>query len=211
MKARDFLYLIWAAWIFAQTSTSLPAQEQTRSEASSDRPTETTPGAPTQISKPTLADFSWLTGRWQGTWGPRTAQQTWGASKAGAMVGTFQLAQGDKTLVVELFTLIENASGIKLYLRHFTPSLTAWEKSEPITLYLESSDGRSFFFTNLVDGEPKREVITQVDADTYIARSEIVPEKGDAQATEITYHRVLEGPSTKRRGSKSASQPNHQP
>jgi len=119
------------------------------------------------------------------------------------MLGTFQLAEGDKTLVLELFTVVEDTNGIKLYLRHFTPSLTSWEKPGPTTLNLETADANSIVFVNTVDGEPKQDVITRVDVDTYISRSEIVPEKGDPQVTEITYHRVFDGPPPKHHGSKS--------
>jgi hypothetical protein len=140
-------------------------------------------------AKPTLADFGWLAGRWQGTWGPRVAQQVWTSPKAGVMLGTFQLAENDKTLVLELFTLVEDADGITFHLRHFTPSLVAWEKPGPTVLNLTTADPKMILFENRADGQPKRTVITRIDADTYISRSEIVPEQGDTQVTEITYHR----------------------
>jgi uncharacterized protein DUF6265 len=147
--------------------------------------------------KPTLGDFAWLAGRWQGAWGPRIAHQTWTAPKAGVMTGTFQLAENDKTLVLELFTVVDGPDGIKFHLRHFTPSLVAWEKPGPTVLDLASADAKSIVFENPVDGQPKRTTITRVDADTYIARSEVVPEKGDPQVTEITYHRQKEAPPPK--------------
>jgi Domain of unknown function (DUF6265) len=149
---------------------------------------------PPAAPKTTLADFAWLAGRWQGSWGPRTAQQVWTAPKAGVMLGTFQLAENDKTLVLELFTIAEDSDGIKFHLRHFTPSLVAWEKPGPTVLNLASADSKSIVFENPVDGQPKRTVITRIDADTYISRSEVVPEKGDLQVTEITYHRQKEAP-----------------
>jgi hypothetical protein len=139
--------------------------------------------------KTTLADFAWLAGRWQGSWGPRVAQQIWTAPKAGVMMGTFQLAENDKTLVLELFTVVEEPDGIKFHLRHFTPSLVQWEKSGPTVLNLASADSKSIIFENPLDGQPKRTIIQRVDTDTYISRSEIVPEKGDLQVTEITYRR----------------------
>ncbi len=142
--------------------------------------------------KVALADFAWLAGRWQGSWGPRVAQQVWTAPKAGVMMGTFQLAENDKTLVLELFTVVEESGGIKFHLRHFTPSLVAWEKPGPTVLNLASADAKSIVFENSLDGQPKRTIITRVDADTYISRSEVVPEKGDLQVTEITYHRQKE-------------------
>lgn len=144
--------------------------------------------------KVALADLAWLAGRWQGSWGPRVAQQVWTAPKAGVMMGTFQLAENDKTLVLELFTVVEGSDGIKFHLRHFTPSLVAWEKPGPTVLNLESADAKSIVFENPLDGQPKRTIIRRVDADTYISRSEVVPEKGDVQVTEITYHRQPEAP-----------------
>jgi hypothetical protein len=36
---------------------------------------------------------------------------------------------------------------------------------------------------------PKRAIFTRIDADTFTARSELVPESGDPQVIEITYHR----------------------
>ena len=145
-------------------------------------------------AKATLADFAWLAGRWQGFWGPRAAQQVWTAPKAGVMMGTFQLAENDRTLVLELFTVVEEPGGIKFHLRHFTPSLVAWEKPGPTVLNLASLDPKSIAFENPLDGQPKRTVFTRVDADTYISRSEVVPEKGQVQVTEITYHRQKEVP-----------------
>ncbi len=153
--------------------------------------------APTEPAKPSLADFAWLAGRWQGAWGPRVAQQVWTAPKAGVMLGTFQLAEGDKTLVLELFTLVEGPNGIEFHLRHFTPALITWEKSSPTVLKLASLDPKVATFENPVDGQPKHAIFTRVDADTYVSRSEIIPEKGDIQVTEITYHRQFDGPPPK--------------
>jgi hypothetical protein len=110
------------------------------------------------------------------------------------MLGTFQLAENDKTLVLELFTLVEDSDGIKFHLRHFTPSLVAWEKPGPTVLNLTSADPKIIVFENPTDGEPKRTVITRIDADTYISRSEIVPRQGDTQVTEITYRRQKDNP-----------------
>ncbi len=185
---------------FAQNPTGAGTQsvlvqpvDSTRANAGSaagENPHPTTP-------KPTLAELSWLAGRWQGAWGPRVAQQTWDAPKAGVMLGTFQLAENDKTLVLELFTVVDSPDGIKFHLRHFTPSLVAWEKPGPTILDLASADAKSIVFENPVDGQPKRTTITRVDADTYISRSEVIPEKGDPQVTEITYHRQKEPPPTR--------------
>jgi Domain of unknown function (DUF6265) len=141
-------------------------------------------------AKPTLADFAWLAGRWQGVWGPRIAQQVWMPPKGGVMLGMFQTVDNGATLVIELFAIVERPNGISLYFRHFTPTLEPWETSKATLLRLASSTPKAIEFDNPVNGQPKRAIIRKIDADTYVSRSEIVPDKGgDTQIVEITYHR----------------------
>jgi Domain of unknown function (DUF6265) len=142
-----------------------------------------------QATRSSLADFSWLEGTWRGEWGPRTAEQVWLAPQAGGALGIFRLMENDKTLVIELFTLVENSSGIDFYLRHFTPQLIPWEKSDATLLHLASRSDTKFEFENPANGMPKRTILTRLDADTFVARSEIIPESGEIQVVEITYHR----------------------
>jgi Domain of unknown function (DUF6265) len=138
---------------------------------------------------PALSDFAWLEGRWRGEWGSRVAEQTWLGPKAGEMTGVFRLVEGDKVLVLELFSLTEKPEGISFYFRHFTPELLPWEKSDATVLKLETLDPKKAVFVNPVNGEPKRTSMVRVDADTYTARSEIEPEHGEPQGIEITFRR----------------------
>ncbi|HKV05708.1 MAG TPA: DUF6265 family protein [Candidatus Acidoferrales bacterium] len=187
-----------AIFLLAGLAVDTRAQQPTGAGTTSAPPAAQAP-APAPAAKATLADFGWLVGRWQGSWGPRVAQQVWMPPKAGVMLGTFQLTEDDKTLVLEVMTLVEQADGIELRLRHFTPSLFPWEKPGPIVLRFASSDSKGAVFQNPVDGQPKREVLTRIDADTYVMRSEVVPEKGEIQVTEITYRRQSEAaPSRKK-------------
>jgi hypothetical protein len=105
------------------------------------------------------------------------------------MLGTFRLVENDKTLVIELFVLLEKAGVVEFRLRHFTPDLLPWEKTGATVLLLASHDPMNAIFENPVNGQPKHAIITRIDGDTYVSRSEIVPEKGDTQTVEITYHR----------------------
>ena len=137
----------------------------------------------------TLNDLAWLQGQWSGNWGPRLATQTWSAPRAGTMLGTLQIVENNKTLVVEFVTISETPTGIEYRLLHFTPSLAQWEKSGPARLGLMSMDLKKFVFQNQSDGEPQQIVLTRTDPDTYVDHSEILPENGDPQATEITFRR----------------------
>lgn len=145
--------------------------------------------SPVQVKKFTLADFTWLSGRWQGQWGPRIAEQVWTPAKAGMMLGTYRIIENDETLVIELLALSESQHGIEYRIRHFTPTLAPWEKSGSIVLNLASMDMKRIVFENPIDGQPKHAILDRVDEDTYVLRSEIIPAEGDAQVVEITFRR----------------------
>ena len=142
-----------------------------------------------RVQRPQLDQFGWLEGQWRGEWGSRTAEQTWLAPKAGEIAGLLRVIEREKTLVLELFSFVEKPEGIQFYLRHLTPELLPWEKSDATTLNLEGVDETKATFTNPVNGEPKRLIFTRVDADTYVQRSEIEPADGEPQVIEITFHR----------------------
>jgi hypothetical protein len=190
-----FLFVFGAAFAFSASSPATSAQQsaaagspaQAASSAGPDA--AATPTPPQSLPSPKLLDFAWLEGRWRADWGPRVAEQVWTAPKAGMMLGDFRVIENDKVLVIELFTLVEKSGGISLYVRHFTPELVPWEKSDATLLNLAAAEAKKFAFENPANGRPKRAIFTRIDNDTYTARSEIVPEKGDPQVIEITYHR----------------------
>lgn len=178
----------------AQSSAQTAAKETSQAPTSKQQAPAAAPQQAPTAAHPTLANLAWLEGRWRGDWGPRVAEQVWMAPKAGMMTGLFRLVENDKTLVLEMFTMVEKPDGINFYFRHFTPELVPWEKADATVLNLSSADAKTIEFENPVNGQPKRVSLIRVDADTYTARSEIVPEQGDMQVIEITYHRVKPAP-----------------
>jgi hypothetical protein len=173
----------------AQESAGADSSPRSRAQTPVTSGPPATPAPTQKVSAAKLSDFEWLEGRWRGEWGPRVAEQVWLAPKAGLMVGIFRLTEADKPLVIELFTLVQKPDAINFYLRHFTSALVPWEKSDATILSLANADGKKIDFENAANGMPKRAILTRIDADTYISRSEIVPQKGDVQVIEITYHR----------------------
>jgi hypothetical protein len=209
MRLRNFLIGACAAvlWFIlapldAMAQKAAGAHSPTAPSASaSSAAAQQSTAAPTP-AKATLADMAWLEGRWRGDWGPRIAEQVWTGPKAGVMTGVFRLVENDNALVIELFTIVEKPEGLSFYLRHFTPELVTWEKAEPTVLNLTSLDPKRVDFENPVNGLPKHAILLRVDADTYTARSELVPEAGEPQVIEITYQRqkpVVEKPSPGRK------------
>jgi len=165
------------------------------------QPQATSSSSAAAFTKSVLDNFAWLEGRWRGEWGARIAEQAWLGPKAGEMLGVFRLVERDKTLVIELFSLVEKSDGVDLYFRHFTPQLLLWEKSDAAVLNLSKSDATTFDFENPLNAMPKRSIFTRVDTDTYIARSELIPDNGEPQIIEITYHRQIPAPEKPSAGS----------
>lgn len=145
--------------------------------------------APGRTSSASLSDFSWLQGKWQGDWGPRVAEQVWTDPLAGEMAGVFRVTENDKTLVLELYSLVETPDGIELRLRHFTPSLIPWEPKVTV-LKLASSNASAMAFENSSGGQPSRNNFTRIDGDTYLFRTEIISPSESKQVTEIRFHRA---------------------
>jgi hypothetical protein len=146
--------------------------------------------SPTPQKVATLADFSWLTGRWQGTLGPLTAEQEWMAPKNGTTQGFFRLTDNEKTIVIELFTIRETTGGIEFYFRHFSPELKPLEEKEAYHLTLTKSEGGVFRFDNPIVNQLKDAILTHVDSDTYISHGDITDANGQPKVIEVTYHRV---------------------
>jgi hypothetical protein len=138
-----------------------------------------------------LKDLDWLSGEWNGAWGPRMAHQFWSEPHAGAMVGTLQIVEGDKTLVMEMVELTNTPTGVEYRLLHFTPTLSPWETSGPAVLSLTSMDSKKIVFDNLSDGEPRQVIFMRSDPDTYSVRSQIAPANADPLSNEIAFHRKL--------------------
>jgi hypothetical protein len=191
MKRRGFLTIAFALSALLLVAPA-PAQHESGAISPSAFPPapEKPPENPTPAVQPmNLTDLAWLQGQWIGAWGPRTATQTWSAPKAGAILGTLQIVADNETTVVEFVTISQAPQGVIYRLLHFTPSLALWEKGGPAVLSLMSSDTRKFVFQNQGETQPQQIVLTRVDPDTYVDRSEIVPDSGDRQITEITFHR----------------------
>ena len=87
------------------------------------------------------------------------------------MVGVFRAVGNNKTLVVELFSLVETPAGIEYRSRHFTPSLAPWESSGPTVLKITSADPARIVFENPSDGKPKRVIFTRTGPDAYTSPS----------------------------------------
>ncbi|MFN7986246.1 MAG: DUF6265 family protein [Thermoanaerobaculia bacterium] len=100
----------------------------------------------------TLADVSFLSGRWLEEEGGTLSEETWSAPAGDSMVGMWRLAQDGRAKLFELLTLVAEEGKVTLRLRHFDRRGVAWEeKDRPLVLPLVAREKGSALF----EGEGK--------------------------------------------------------
>jgi hypothetical protein len=79
------------------------------------------------VAQPSIADASWLAGRWVGEGLGGSIEETWAPAAGGQMIGHFQLVKDGKPAFYEIMLLDAQPSGLRLRVKHFNPDFTAWE------------------------------------------------------------------------------------
>ena len=111
------------------------------------------PGAPSAPA--TLADMTWLAGRWTGTGLGGVTEESWSAPAAGAMMGMFRMLKGEQVIFYEFLTLVEHEGSLLLKLKHFNADLTGWEeKADYVTFRLVTQDATGAYFEGLTFRRP---------------------------------------------------------
>jgi hypothetical protein len=81
-------------------------------------------------TRPSLAELSWLVGRWQGEAFGGQVEETWFPPAGGAMVGVFRLVKDGEVQLYELYTL--DGEDLTVRLKHFDAALVGWEERERV-------------------------------------------------------------------------------
>lgn len=109
------------------------------------------PAAPPPPSQAVgVEDLAWLAGSWEGTGLGGECEEIWSGPRAGSMLGLFRLFRDGEPEFYELMLLAEDAEGLALKVKHFTPGFSAWEdKDEAVRFGFESLVGQSARFRGL--------------------------------------------------------------
>jgi hypothetical protein len=168
-------------------TTTLAAPQQSQSK--------TPPPAPHEervLPKPAgyFSDFLWLSGRWSGKVASNKADLNLMSAEAGSLAGVNIIHRETRIYSLDLLHFAQTIQGVTIYLRHFSPELQAWEKTDPIALKLVSIyQGVSQFEGNF-NGQSCRWTITQKGPDAFSIHSDMHDEKGEHQVMDFSYVRV---------------------
>lgn len=78
----------------------------------------------------TLADVSFISGRWVDEEGGTLSEEIWSAPAGDSMMGMWRLSQAGKAKVFEHLTLIAEEGKVTFRLRHFDRQGVAWEEKD---------------------------------------------------------------------------------
>lgn len=100
--------------------------------------------------KPTIDDFAWIAGHWQGEAMGGKFEETWNPPFGGTMMGMFKMVDDDGVSFYELLTIVEKGDSFVLRLKHFDKSLVGWEeKDKSVEFPLVSVDKKAAIFKGL--------------------------------------------------------------
>lgn len=99
-----------------------------------------------------LSDLHWLAGRWKGSMGSQSLEESWSGIEGDCMMGMFRWLRDGKVWLYEFLTIREEGDSLVLRFRHFGPALGCWEEKEtPLTLNLTKTGGGYARFTLIGD------------------------------------------------------------
>ncbi|HRP63167.1 MAG TPA: DUF6265 family protein [Phycisphaerales bacterium] len=139
--AYRFIHTCVAAVAFSAITSIL-----TLSSSAQDQPARQTPTFQSTLPQETkpadLADFTFLTGTWQGEMNGEFVEEVWSQAEGGAMMGMFRWLHASGTpRMYELLTITRQGDDVYLRLRHFNAAMVAWEeKDAPVVLKLAKPD-----------------------------------------------------------------------
>ena len=94
----------------------------------------------------TVTRFNWLSGRWTGQMNGAVSEEIWSLPEGDSMMGMWRLVSKGATRIFEFATIVSNAQGTTLNLRHFSARMEGWpkEKEQPLAL-TSCADGEIVF------------------------------------------------------------------
>lgn len=145
-------------------SKPAPEKPKPRDSAPTREPGSTEPGAAAPV-RATLADVSWIAGRWVGTLDGGTSEEIWRPPAGDSMMGMYRFVKDGKAVFYEFLLIEQGEAGPVMKFKHFSPGLIGWEeKDEVVTCPLvklapgeavfERRDDAKGIFTRLTYTQP---------------------------------------------------------
>jgi hypothetical protein len=139
----------------------------------------------------TIADVSWLAGRWTGVVGTGTTEEICSAPADGVMMCMFRAMNGGKTQGMEFITLREISPGIEERARFFSSDLTEDPGDNGVALKMVSLSPMKIVFDNARENGPVKHItITRAGEDGFATHIELVGPAGKSSFIDSEWKRT---------------------
>ena len=137
------------------------------------------------LGAPSVDDLQFMKGRWAGSLGPATLEETWNDPKAGTMVAVVRMSSPQGTVFVELIIISEENDTLVLRLQQFSPSYDSLPPGVQ-KMTMASQTDHSITFTSDSDEGLKKLTYTRVSENEFTLDgvSAQGPFKAELQAVE---------------------------
>lgn len=117
-----------------------------------------------------LDDLAFLEGHWRGGGDGFTFEETWHGAEAGVMTGMARGISDGEIRVLEYVIISEDADGLVLRYKHYTPDYSTWEQDGPIVLPLTAAGENDVTFSADPPSQSVKSIrFRMTDADTLQA------------------------------------------
>jgi hypothetical protein len=139
----------------------------------------------------TIADVSWLTGRWTGVVGTGTTEEICSAPAGGVIMCMFRAMNGQQVQGLEFITLRENAPGIEERARFFGADLAEDKGDDGVALKMVSLSSAKIVFDNAKEGGPVKHItINRAGDDNFATHIELVDRMGKSSFIDSEWKRA---------------------
>jgi len=104
----------------------------------------------------TLKCLDWMGGVWIEDQEDRRCEEVWSTPDAHALMGMFRWISDEDVSFYEFMVIQEADDGIEMHVKHFHPSLVAWEERDRFQGFVltEVAERRATFASRTAGGEP---------------------------------------------------------
>ena len=142
----------------------------------------TTPIPPVAINA-----LEWMSGSWIEEAEHRRCDEIWSSPDADTLMGMFRWISEEDVSFYEFMVIKPTEEGVELHVKHFHPTLVAWEERERFQAFVlaEVNDQRAVFAAKHTDEDPETEtgwvIYELADDDRLTVR--LIEASGEAKLT----------------------------
>jgi hypothetical protein len=135
-----------------------------------------------------LAPVAWLAGSWRSQSDGDQLDEMWSAPSSDSMFGSFRWMKDGKAWMFEMLTIMDEADGVILRIKHFDHKGVGWEEKDQAVIFrLARHDAQSAEFERIQSDKTGKLVYRKPGADELIVEFRTIDDKKE---NEFRFRRI---------------------